>query len=42
MISNDPGTRERVDKAFKAFRADTLRKEIDLLESEKGSPGIWG
>ncbi|KAI9865074.1 MAG: hypothetical protein M1813_002392 [Trichoglossum hirsutum] len=42
MISNDPGTRERVDKAFKAFRADTLRKEIDLLESEKGSPGLWG
>lgn len=31
-ITNDPETRQRIEKAFKAFRADVLRKQIEQLE----------
>ncbi|RVX73843.1 hypothetical protein B0A52_02733 [Exophiala mesophila] len=31
-ISHDPTTKARLEKAFKSFRADVLRKQIDELE----------
>ena len=34
-ITKDPETRQRIEAAFKSFRADVLRKEIDQLESGK-------
>jgi hypothetical protein len=37
-ITNDPATKERVEKAFRAFRVDVLKKEIELLE--KGDSGL--
>jgi hypothetical protein len=39
-ISKDPATKARVEKAYRGFRADVLRKEIELLESEQGSSGM--
>ena len=40
-ISRDSAAKERIEKAFRAFRADVLRKEIEMLEGgEKGST-IW-
>ncbi len=41
-ITKDPETRARIEKAFKGFRADMLRKEIEVLETRKGDYGIWG
>ena len=43
-ISKDLAARERIEKAFRAFRADVLRKEVELLEGTKGGEGesaIW-
>lgn len=34
-ITKDPETKERIEKAFNAFRADVLRKQIQQLESGK-------
>lgn len=34
-ITGDPETRQRVENAFRSFRADVLRKEIEQLESGK-------
>lgn len=34
-ITKDPETRDRIEKAFNAFRADVLRKQIEKLESGK-------
>lgn len=34
-ITKDPDTRQRIEKAFKAFRADVLRKQIEQLEGDK-------
>ncbi|KAK5084475.1 hypothetical protein LTR05_005551 [Lithohypha guttulata] len=31
-ITNDPETRQRIEKAFRSFRADVLKKEIEHLE----------
>lgn len=31
-ISQDPDTRARIEKAFRSFRADVLRKQIEQLE----------
>ena len=42
MISKDPETRARVERAFGGFRVDMLRKGIEVLESEKGGSGMWG
>jgi hypothetical protein len=39
-ISQDSETKARVEKAYREFRADVLRKDIELLESEKGSSGM--
>ena len=33
-ITKDPETKARIEKAFRGFRADVLRKEADLLEDE--------
>jgi len=41
MISKDLETKARVDKAFRRFRTDVLRKEIELLESDQDGPGMW-
>lgn len=34
-ISQDPETRQRIEKAFRSFRADVLRKQIEQLEGGK-------
>ena len=39
-ITKDPETRDRIEKAFNAFRADVLRKQIEKLESGKGQFGM--
>lgn len=33
MVTMDPGRRERVENAYRNFRVDCLKKEIDRLES---------
>jgi hypothetical protein len=37
-ITSDPGTKARVEKAFRSFKADVLRKQIEELEkgNDKG------
>ncbi|KAI1354117.1 hypothetical protein F5Y01DRAFT_22689 [Xylaria sp. FL0043] len=37
-ISKDPARRQRIEKAYRAFKVDVLRKEADQLE--KGSTAI--
>ncbi|KIW65425.1 hypothetical protein PV04_07687 [Phialophora macrospora] len=39
-ITSDPDRRERIEKAFKSFRADVLRKQLEELESGK-EESIW-
>jgi len=39
-ISRDPAARERIERAFRAFRADVLKKEVKMLEGAKN--GEWG
>jgi hypothetical protein len=34
-ISQDPGVQARIEKAFRSFRADVLRKQIEELEGGK-------
>lgn len=34
-ITQDPEMRKRIEKAFNAFRADVLRKQIEQLEGGK-------
>lgn len=34
-ITSDPETRQRIENAFRSFRADVLRKEIEQLEGGK-------
>lgn len=34
-ITSDPDARDRIEKAFRAFRADVLRKQIEQLEGGK-------
>ena len=41
-VSKDPETRARIERAFRGFRADMLRKEISMLEAGKGSSLILG
>ncbi|MCJ1245804.1 hypothetical protein MMC30_003008 [Trapelia coarctata] len=40
-ISRDPAAKERIEKAFRAFRVDVLRKEIEMLEGGKKGSAIW-
>ena len=41
-ISKDPETRARIEKAFRGFRADMLRKEIQMLEKGEGKGALLG
>lgn len=41
-ITRDPETRARVERAFRGFRADVLRKEIQVLESGKEGEAGFG
>lgn len=34
-ITSDPDARQRIENAFRSFRADVLRKQIEELESKK-------
>lgn len=40
-VAQDPQSRARIEKAFRAFRADMLKSEIRTLEGGEGSGG-WG
>ena len=37
-ISADPQSKARIEKAFQAFRADVLRRQIEDLEKGQGEP----
>ncbi|TAQ88767.1 hypothetical protein B7494_g2933 [Chlorociboria aeruginascens] len=39
-ISRDPHTKARIERAFRGFKADVLRKEIEALEGAGDAP-IW-
>ncbi|KIW23411.1 hypothetical protein, variant [Cladophialophora immunda] len=39
-IAQDPDRRERIEKAFRSFRADVLRKQLQELEAGK-EESIW-
>jgi len=41
-VTKDPESRARIEAAFKEFRADVLRKEVDALDSGKGVAGVLG
>lgn len=42
-INNNPDVRARVEKAFRSFRADVLRKQIEELEGDnKKDSLLWG
>lgn len=38
-ITRDSGARERIEKAFRKFRAETLRKEADRLDGGESGVG---
>ena len=42
LISRDPESRERIETAFRRFRADILRKEADELDNRKGVAELLG
>jgi len=35
-ITKDPQTKERIEKAFKNFRIDAMKREIQQLEGKSG------
>jgi hypothetical protein len=39
-ISRDPCSMERIEKAFRLFRADVPRKQIEALNADK-TKSIW-
>lgn len=41
-INKNPESRARIEKAFRGFRADMLRREVKALESGKGDLGLIG
>ncbi|KAL8866840.1 MAG: hypothetical protein Q9174_006048 [Haloplaca sp. 1 TL-2023] len=41
-INRDPDSRERIETAFRRFRADVLRKEADALDKKKGVTELLG
>lgn len=41
-ISRDPESRERIETAFRRFRADVLRKEADSLDTRRGVKEVLG
>jgi len=40
MIASDPDRSQRIEKAFRAFRGDVLRKQLQDLEAGRNE-GIW-
>jgi len=40
-ITRDPETRARVEKAFRGFRADVLKKELQILENSDADGPMW-
>ena len=41
-ITRHPESRERIETAFRRFRADVLRKEADALDKKKSVPELFG
>lgn len=41
-ITGNPESRERIETAFRRFRADVLRKEADALDHKKGVTELLG
>ncbi|KAL8913356.1 MAG: hypothetical protein Q9171_001833 [Xanthocarpia ochracea] len=41
-IARNPESRERIETAFRRFRADLLRKEADALDKKRGITGLLG
>jgi len=41
-INRDPEARERIETAFRRFRADVLRKEADALDKKEGVADMLG
>ncbi|KAL8840982.1 MAG: hypothetical protein Q9176_003554 [Flavoplaca citrina] len=41
-ITRDPESRERIETAFRRFRADVLRKEADSLDTRRGVKEVLG
>ncbi len=41
-ITRDPESRQRIETAFRRFRADVLRKEADTLDQKKGVTELLG
>lgn len=39
-ISQDPESRKRIENAFRKFRMDVLKKEIEMLEKGEGEMGL--
>lgn len=42
IIGRDPEGKARIEKAFRKFRADVLRKEADDLDGGKGVSSVLG
>jgi hypothetical protein len=40
-ITRDPESRQRIEDAFRKFRADVLRRELSLLESNDRNSSTW-
>lgn len=38
-ITRDPETRKRIETAFRRFKVDVLKKEVDALEAQEPSTG---
>ena len=41
-ITKDPETRERIESAFRRFRADVLRKEADAIDDKRSLSDMLG
>ena len=39
-ITGDPETKDRIERAFRGFKADILRKELQDLEAGRGGLGL--
>ena len=41
-ITKDPESRERIEKAFRKFRADVLRKQADAIDEKSSVSEMLG
>ncbi|KAL9614508.1 MAG: hypothetical protein Q9167_001036 [Letrouitia subvulpina] len=41
-ISKEPESKARIERAFRRFRADVLRKEADAIDEKRGLSGVFG